>query len=748
MKTIEEQPEDYRLDDVGMLDEAGESEQSGSSSFRRKIFWLQGVAFLLGLGLLVYVINRVGVQPIFDALLKIGFGFFILLGLSGGRHALRTLAMRAAVHPEHRRFNFRHAFAVRLGGEAISFLTFTGPILGEATKVALLRKRVPLVYGVSALVVDNLLYNLSVALFILSGAVVMLLSYDLPTVIRIVLYGIAATSTLGIGIAVWAARRRVMLLTWIIDTLGRLGIHPKALTSRRNHISDLESHVYDFYSHRPGSFFAMIGYNLLAHASSVFEVYITLRMLGYSPFVHAAYVIESLTKVINFAFGFVPATIGVYEGGTEIILQTLGFAAATGVTLALVRKAGTLFWTVIGLVILAWRTVPNATRRLMDRSPRFRKLMDSLVLSNMSHRPARTLVSIFGIGVGVLLIVFTVGLAHGVLRERARREANIGAEIMVRASGTFSMSGTEPFRLPVSRAGELMKVEGVRAAVPIGQNILSSDRGFGSRLVDGIPFDEYATLTGLTIKEGTAFTPCSPDAPPECGDQAIVDTVWQNDRKVQVGDTVLLYERPFRIVGIYEPPGGGRIKIPLSTMQEQLGGEDNCTAILVACANPAEQETVAARIRQQFATDQIIFTRDLPELYAASVPALNVFIKVVVAIASAISMLVILLAMYTTVTERTRQIGILKALGMSKAAIAWVIEKEAIVVSLLGVLTGILLTLLVRFAVMRTTSLVVEIEPFWIAVAFGVGLLGGTIGALYPALRAARQDAVEALGYE
>jgi putative ABC transport system permease protein len=492
----------------------------------------------------------------------------------------------------------------------------------------------------------------------------------------------------------------------------------------------------------------MIGVNLLAHATSVLEVYVTLRMLGYSPFVHAAYVIESLTKVINFVFGFVPATIGVYEGGTEIILQTLGFAAATGVTLALVRKAGTLFWTVIGLVILAWRTVPNATRRLMDRSPRFRKIMDSLVLSNMSHRPARTLVSIFGIGIGVLLIIFTVGLAHGVLRERARREANIGAEIMVRASGTFSMSGTEPFRLPASRARELLKVEGVRATVPIGQNILSSDRGFGSRLVDGIPLDEYAALTGLTIKEGTAFTPCAADAPPACKDQAIVDTVWQNDRKVSVGDTVQLYERPFRIVGIYEPPGGGRIKIPLSTMQEQLGGEDNCTAILVACTNPAEQEQVAARIRQLSPTDQIIFTRDLPELYAASVPALNVFIKVVVAIASAISMLVILLAMYTTVTERTRQIGILKALGMSNATIAWVIEKEAILVSLLGVTTGILLTLLLRFAVMRTTSLVVEIEPFWIAVAFGVGLLGGTIGALYPALRAARQDAVEALGYE
>ncbi|HJU55514.1 MAG TPA: ABC transporter permease, partial [Pyrinomonadaceae bacterium] len=686
MKTVDEQMTSLdRLDEDEGPDEAGEEAVAGRSSLRRNIIWLQAIAFLLGLVLLVYVINRVGVQPIFDALLKIGFGFLFLLAISGARHALRTLAMRAAVAPEHRTFGFRHAFAVRLGGEAISFLTFTGPLLGEATKVALLRKRVPLVYGLSALVVDNILYNLSVALFILSGAVVMLLAYDLPTVIQAVLYSIAGLATIGIAIAVWAARRRVTLLTWIIDLLGRLGIHPKFLTSRRNHISDLESHVYDFYSHRPRSFLAMIGYNLLAHASSVFEVYVTLRMLGYSPAVHAAYVIESLTKVINFAFGFVPATIGVYEGGTEIILQTLGFAAATGVTLALVRKAGTLFWTVIGLFVLAWRAVPNATRRLMDKSPRFRKIMDSLVLSNMSHRPARTVVSVLGIAVGVLLIVFTVGLAHGVLRERARREGNINAEIMVRASGTFSMSGTEPFRQPVTRAEEIRKIPGVRAAVPIGQNILSSDRGFGSRLVDGIPFAEYSALTGLTIKEGTGFTPCPENSPPSCGDQAIVDTVWQKDREATIGSTVQLYDRPFRIVGVYEPPGGGRIKIPLETMQEQLGAEGNATAILVAAENPAEQDALAARIRERFPEDQIIFTRDLPELYAAAVPALNIFIKVVVAIAAAISMLVILLAMYTTVTERTRQIGVMKSLGMPNTTVAWVIEQEALLVSLLGV---------------------------------------------------------------
>ncbi len=737
IETGEDFADDWQTEEIEELVE--EPESSVTNNSRRSFVWLQSFAFLLGLGLLVYVIHRVGVQPIFDALLRIGFGFFFVLGLSGLRHVLRTIAMRAAVPPEHRRFNFQQAFAARLGGEAISFLTFTGPLLGEATKVALLRKRVPLTYGVPALVVDNLLYNLSVVFFILSGACVMLFSYQLPRLVYSVLLVIASVAALGIAAAALAARRRIMLLTWAIDRLAQLRLSPKVILKRRHHIYHLESKVYDFYKHHPGAFFGMIACDLLAHASSVVEVYVALRMLGFHPQVAQAYIIESLTKVINFVFAFVPGTIGVYEGGTEVVLRTLGFAAATGVALALVRKAAIVCWTSLGLLVLTWRTLPNAWRRVLDRSPRLQRIMDSLVFSNIAHRPARTAVSILGTAVGVLLIIFTVGLAHGVLHERGRRESNIGAELMVRASGTLGFGGSSPFRLPVSRATEIAAMPGVRAATPLGQAFDKSDTGFGSRLIDGIEFDQYASIAGLTIREGRKLG---------SGDEAIIDPVWKQQRQAAVGETVQLFERPFKIVGVYEPPGGGRIKIPLSTMQEQEGGEGRTSAILVACVDPSKQDDVAALIRQRFPEDQIIFTRDLPEIYASGVPALNVFIKVVVGVAASISMLVILLAMYTTVTERTRQIGILKSLGMSKSAIAWVIEQEALLVSFLGVAFGVLLTMAARFAIMRVTALTVEIEPRWVIVSLLVGLVGGSIGALYPALRAARQDAVEALSYE
>ena len=359
----------------------------------------------------------------------------------------------------------------------------------------------------------------------------------------------------------------------------------------------------------------------------------------------------------------------------------------------------------------------------------------------MFHRPARTVVSIFGIAIGVLLIVFTVGLSNGTMREQATREANVGAEIFLRSSGSIGMSGSESFRLPVTLAQDVLTVEGVRAAVAIGQNSVdATDNNTGKRLVDGIMFDEYAAISGLRIKEGRAF---APDA-----DETIIDTAWQKQKKLKVGDTIPIYERQFAVVGTYEPAGGARLKIPLAVMQSQLGSEGKASSILVAIKPGFTVDQVGQNLRAKFPDHQMIRTQDLEELYMAGFPALNVFLNVFIGVAAVISALVILLTMYTTVTERTRQIGIMKSLGMSNAAIGWTITQEALLISLLGIISGIILTFLLRFALTRITTLEVEMSAWVMLITLIVGLIGGAIGGLYPALRAARLDAVEALSYE
>jgi putative ABC transport system permease protein len=360
--------------------------------------------------------------------------------------------------------------------------------------------------------------------------------------------------------------------------------------------------------------------------------------------------------------------------------------------------------------------------------------MDNLVFSNMMHRPARTVVSIFGIALGVMLIIFTIGLTNGSLRERANREANVGAEIFFRAGGTMGMSGSESFRLPVSMAKELEKIDGIRSAVVVGQtNVPAPDTNFGNRFVEGIIYNEYADVNSMQIIEGTAL--------PESGDVTIIDTAWQKQRKLKVGDTVDTFERPFKVVGVYEPAVGARMKIPLSTMQNQLGSEGLCSAILVKIKDGFDVDAVGRNITAKFPENQIISTKELPELFMGSIPALGVFLNVVIGIASVISALVILLTMYTTVTERTRQIGIMKALGMSNANIAWIIGQEALLISFCGVLFGIFMTFLLKYILINTTTLQVQIDV-------KVVLITLVVGSLYPALRAARLDAVEALSYE
>ena len=303
------------------------------------------------------------------------------------------------------------------------------------------------------------------------------------------------------------------------------------------------------------------------------------------------------------------------------------------------------------------------------------------------------------------------------------------------------MSGSESFRLPVSAANEVSKAEGVKAVVPIAQNSVSAeDTNTGSRLIDGVNFDEYAQIAGLTIVQGQKLS--------LSGDEAIIDTGWQKQKKLNVGGNLKLYERNFKIVGTYEPAAGARIKIPLRTMQAQLGGEGKATAFLVKVKDGFTPEQVAESLHKTFPNNQIILTKDLEELYMQGIPALNVFLNVIIGVAAVISALVILLTMYTTVTERTRQIGIMKSLGLSNSGIAWIVTQEALLISFCGIVSGILLTVVLRFLLARVTTLEVEISPLVLIVTLFAGLVGGALGALYPALRAARLDAVDALSYE
>ncbi|HZS04558.1 MAG TPA: FtsX-like permease family protein [Blastocatellia bacterium] len=366
--------------------------------------------------------------------------------------------------------------------------------------------------------------------------------------------------------------------------------------------------------------------------------------------------------------------------------------------------------------------------------------MDSLIAANLRQRPMRALVSVLGVALGVVLIVINTGLIRGMLNDRIRREQSVGAEIrFTRDSGGAQLSASSANTLDTRYVDRLTPIPGVKAVSPVAVHVQRGTTGLGIEVVEGIDFNSYSAMSGLRIKEGRAF---------ENDDEIVIDEFKAGKTGVKVGDEMQVFGKKMKVVGIYTPEISSRVKMSLGAMQRALGAPNKCLFILVKCENPNEQTAVQQRINEALPGNYVVLTRDIGLGYERSIPGLDGFVRTILVLSILVSTLVILLAMYTTITERTREIGILKSLGAPKRYIVGVIEKEAVAISAIGVVIGLIVALVTGWAMGRMTSLQLEYNPKWIVIAVLVGLAAGSLGALYPAIRAANQDPVKALAYE
>lgn len=365
--------------------------------------------------------------------------------------------------------------------------------------------------------------------------------------------------------------------------------------------------------------------------------------------------------------------------------------------------------------------------------------MDNLVTSNIRQRPIRTLVSVAGIALGVSLVMLFTGLARGMSNDLMRRATNVRAELIFMRPGAVQLTATTA-NLDTRYVDRLKAIDGVADALPVIRHFSQGTRGIGIEQVDGVDWDAYAAMNGLSMVEGRG---------PQNSNEVVIDETKARNNNYRLGDTIKpVSTKEYRITGIYTPESGARVKMSLAGMQEALETNGKCTFIFVKLQNPDQVDAMAKRIDQELPGNTIQPTRDVFTSFEKSIPYLGVFLRVLVGLAAVVSALVVMLAMYTTITERTREIGILKAMGASRGYIVGIIEKEAILISIIGLIAGFALSLVTGYLIHRAYGLVFEYSWTWATVAAAIGLIGGVLGALYPAWRASNLDAVSALAYE
>ena len=367
--------------------------------------------------------------------------------------------------------------------------------------------------------------------------------------------------------------------------------------------------------------------------------------------------------------------------------------------------------------------------------------MNKLVFNNLLHRPLRTAISVFAVAIEVVMILSIVAIMFGMLNDQKTRISGIGADMIVRPANASFISAIGGAPAPVRVADVLRKVPHVEVVAPVITNLSTA----GSvETIWGIDYPSYNALKPFEFVSGGPFK--GPN------DVIIDDYYARADNGHKVGDSVKILNHDFRISGIVEHGKGGRKFLRLDTLGSLMGSDGHATLFYLKSDNVANQELIRKELKALPGMSEYqVQTMDewLSLMTPAHLPAFTTALYTVIWIAVIVGFLVIFQSMYTAVMERTREIGILKSLGASKGYIVGVVLRETFVLSIAGVVLGIALTLLLRtFLSYRNPTFSFQLTSEWMIRGAAIAFAGAFIGAVYPALKAAHKDPIDALAYE
>lgn len=311
---------------------------------------------LFGLGLFVYFVYVTGFEQILKGIANVGVsGFAFILFIYLLRVTVRATAWRLSVYEPYK-LDLKDTFPAVIIGEALSSMIPLGILISGTAKAVAVRRRVPLVVGLSSVATENLFYSLVTGLFVCAGSVMFLRSFPLEPEWVLLIDIVIAVIVLSILLGVLVVVRQWHWASAICNALYDRGILTGILESGRLQVRLFENLIYGYYRRYPSRFAPILLLQILFHSLGVVEVLFVLSKIGRGlPDLMTAFYLESVSRLITVVFKLIPFLIGVDEAGAELVVKVLGLAAGIGVTLAIVRKARIVFWAIVGTILIVQR---------------------------------------------------------------------------------------------------------------------------------------------------------------------------------------------------------------------------------------------------------------------------------------------------------------------------------------------------------------------------------------------------------
>lgn len=303
---------------------------------KRKIFRnaIKIVLGLLGAFLCARLIVAAGWPRIVAAFAEHGDALILLTAIYTVYHIWRTWTLRiCTLHP----VRFIYLFGVRLAGEGVAYVAI-GNVFGDALKVILARKEIPVVEGATGVFAEKLIYHLAGAGFVIGGL--------LAAVIRLGAHPVFLYSIAGMVVV-------FVLFVYLLSS----GIRPMARLLRnirernaalRQAILRTEEGLFQFRKEHSKKFHLVFLLDLASYFYSIGEVFAILHLLGIPCSFWDLWYYQAVVKVMSSAATIVPANLGVFESTNVLLAQQLHFGDQAGLIVALFVRIRAILWSLIG----------------------------------------------------------------------------------------------------------------------------------------------------------------------------------------------------------------------------------------------------------------------------------------------------------------------------------------------------------------------------------------------------------------